>query len=212
MRHADDQNPTCDDFHKAATLYVRECRTIVLIPSAYPQVEVDGDELPDGVLQVAIAAAPITCLACRTGGWLAAGTADGEVSLVSLLSCIGQRHICRADACTVAVASWLSHVAQVVMWKLQRDASDSADFHMAATMSQEQQPALHTLLRAPGPISGLAWQDPTCGSSSVLVVGHSNNTGLRLFLVQDPDGGQAQPQQVRTVCRHLGLHAVVHKE
>ena len=49
-------------------------------------MQVDGDELPDGVLQVAIAAAPVTALACSTDGWLAAGTADGEVRLL-LLSC-----------------------------------------------------------------------------------------------------------------------------
>ena len=98
------------------------------------------------------------------------------------------------------------------MWKLQRDSSDSADFHMAATMSQEQQPFLQTLLRAPGPISGLAWKDTISGSFSVLVVGHRNNTGLRLFLVQDPPGGQAQPQQVRKVSWRPKPYAVVHRE
>jgi len=72
---------------------VRNCCVIGLTPSINPQVEVDGDELPDGVLQVAIAAAPITCLASSTEGWLAAGTADGEVSIARLLSRIRQtRH------------------------------------------------------------------------------------------------------------------------
>ena len=45
------------------------------------QVEVDGDDLPDGILQVGMATAPITSLVSGAGGFLAAGTADGQVRL-----------------------------------------------------------------------------------------------------------------------------------
>ena len=49
------------------------------------QVELDGDDLAEGVLQVGIAAAPVTSLASTSEGWLAAGTADGQVSPARLL-------------------------------------------------------------------------------------------------------------------------------
>ena len=98
------------------------------------------------------------------------------------------------------------------MWQLQRSPTDAADFETAATISQEQQPFLQILTRAPGPISGLVWKDSTFGEHPVLVVGHSNNTGLRLFLVQDPGEGQVQQQQVRNVSRSLAPLAATHKK
>jgi hypothetical protein len=50
-------------------------------------VEVDGDDLPDGILQVGMATAPITSLTSGPGGWLAAGTADGQVRLRAWKHC-----------------------------------------------------------------------------------------------------------------------------
>ena len=88
-------------------------------------------------------------------------------------------------------------LAQVLIWKvMQGDDDEAAAFQVMATNLEQQQPYLHSLAPAQGPISGLAWMQPSSGSAAALVVGHSNNAGLRLFSVHDFGAQEVQPRQV----------------
>ena len=97
------------------------------------------------------------------------------------------------------------------MWRLDTNAPEhldaartkgAADIDAVAAMLEGsgQRPFFFSLTTAPGPISGLVWKNSASGfGTSTLVVGHSNNAGLRLFRLSGYKEAPLpkQPQQAR---------------
>ena len=87
------------------------------------------------------------------------------------------------------------------MWEVASGTDSMTAFDMAAAAVEMQRPFLCNVPTAPGPISGLAWKIPASGRSAVLIVGHSNNAGLRLFHLSDLAGSQQiKARQARSHC------------
>jgi hypothetical protein len=84
------------------------------------------------------------------------------------------------------------------VWRVASDTESMTAFDMAAASLETQRPFLCSVPTAPGPISGLAWKVPASGQSAALIVGHSNNAGLRLFQLSDfAESQQPQARQAR---------------